>query len=89
MRAALGRVQPEVVVSANVIEVDSETWNSEVAQSRIPVLVDFWAPRCGPFFNPRRAVEAFASEYAGSAKVLRLNRDRKGTIAAEIEGHLA
>jgi thioredoxin 1 len=58
-----------------VTEVNDTNFESEVLQSSEPVLVDFWAPWCGPCRQIAPLVEQLAGENAGSAKVLKLNVD--------------
>ena len=58
-----------------VAEVDDTNFDAEVLQSSEPVLVDFWAPWCGPCRQIAPLVEQLAGENAGSAKVLKLNVD--------------
>jgi thioredoxin 1 len=58
-----------------VAEVNDTNFDAEVLQSSEPVLVDFWAPWCGPCRQIAPLVEQLAGENAGSAKVLKLNVD--------------
>lgn len=59
----------------NVIELTDANWESEVINSPIPVLVDFWAPWCGPCRIIAPVVEKLAGEFAGKIKVGKLNTD--------------
>jgi thioredoxin 1 len=68
---------------ANVSEVNESEWDAEVLKSETPVLVDFWAPWCGPCRALAPTVEAIAQELNGRMKVVKLNIDEAGALAGK------
>ena len=65
-----------------VAEVTTATFDQEVRQSDLPVLVDYWAPWCGHCRQVAPSVEAVAEEFAGKAKVFKIDVDKESEIAA-------
>jgi thioredoxin 1 len=63
--------------------VTEQTFENEVLKSTTPVLVDFWAAWCGPCKMIAPIVEDIAGEYVGKLKVLKLDVDENGGVAAK------
>lgn len=70
-------------MAGNVLEFTEANFSSEVLQSGQPVLVDFWAPWCGPCKMLGPTVEEIANDYAGKARVGKVNTDSDGGIASQ------
>jgi len=69
------------MASENVHEFQDSTFETEVLQSDQPVLVDFWAPWCAPCKAIAPFVEELANEFAGKAKVGKINVDDHQLVA--------
>ena len=65
------------------IEITDASFKSEVTDSPVPVLVDFWAPWCGPCKMIAPVLEEIAQEYEGKAKVVKINIDDNQNTPAQ------
>jgi thioredoxin 1 len=66
---------------SNALEVNVNTFDAEVLQSAVPVLVDYWAPWCGPCRMIAPTLDAIAQELAGKVKIVKVNVDENQALA--------
>lgn len=71
------------MAAANVLEFTDSNFKNEVLEAGGPVLVDFWAPWCGPCRKLAPMIDELASEYQGAAKVGKVNIDDNQQSAME------
>src|SRR6266550_6240953 len=63
------------LMAANVLELTDANWKSEVLDAAVPVMVDFWAPWCGPCRMLAPTIEKLAGELEGRVKIGKMNTD--------------
>ena len=71
------------MASKNLIQVDNKNYNQEVANSSQPILVDFWAPWCGPCRAVAPILEQLATKYEGKLKIGKVNVDEESALASK------
>jgi thioredoxin 1 len=70
-------------MAANLTELTDATFDETVNSSDMPVLVDFWAPWCGPCKMIGPIIEEIAQEYADKARICKVNTDEHREAAVE------
>jgi len=70
-----------MMAGVNTLTFTDATFDAEVINSDVPVLVDFWAEWCGPCRMMAPTIDAIAADYAGRVKVGKLNVDENGLTA--------
>ena len=68
-----------------MLEVTADTFEQEVLKSELPVVVDLWAPWCGPCKAIAPTLESVAVDYEGKVKIVKLNIDDSPSIAAQYQ----
>ncbi len=71
------------MAGANLIDIKGDNWKTEVLDSKLPVLVDFWAEWCGPCRMLTPILSELSSELAAQLKVVKVNVDENRELAAQ------
>lgn len=66
---------------SDIIDVTEASWDSEVAASETPVVVDFWAPWCGPCRMVAPEIDKLSAKYGSAVKFVKLNIDEASDLA--------
>jgi thioredoxin 1 len=71
------------MASPNVLNLSDSNFDTEVSKSALPVLVDFWAPWCGPCIQLSPVIDEIATERLGKALVVKVNVDESPALAGK------
>ncbi|RME60144.1 MAG: thioredoxin [Candidatus Dadabacteria bacterium] len=72
-------------MSGNIKEITDNDFETEVLKSETPVLVDFWAPWCGPCKSIAPVLDELANDYSGRLKIVKVNVDENQMTPAKYE----
>jgi len=67
------------------IEVNTDTFEKEVVQSEVPVLVDFWGPQCAPCLALMPKVEGLAEKYAEKLKITKVDASKNRRLCLSLK----
>ena len=73
------------MASSNVINLTDSNFDAEVLKSTVPILVDFWAPWCGPCIQLGPVIDEIANERVGKAVVAKVNVDESPALAGKFK----
>ena len=71
-------------MAENLLVVTDDNFDEQVLKSSTPVLVDFWAPWCGPCRAIGPTLEALAEEYKDRVKIMKMNVDENANVPATV-----
>jgi thioredoxin 1 len=71
-------------MSETVQHINDDQFDTEVLRSEVPVLVDFWAPWCGPCVRLGPMIERIATERGAALKVVKVNVDESPNVAGQM-----
>ena len=72
-------------MSSHLIQATDASFEQEVLNSSLPVLVDFWAPWCGPCLMVAPVIEQLAETYQGKLNVVKVNVDENPGVSARFQ----
>jgi thioredoxin len=77
--------EAEEIESGATVTATTDTFNELVLRSELPVIVDFWAPWCGPCQQMAPVFEKLAEQYQGSIRFVKVNTDEEQQLAAQYQ----
>jgi thioredoxin 1 len=81
----MGETNKVEVMNNNIVELTEANFETEVLQAALPVVVDFYAPWCGPCKMIAPLLEQFAGEFAGRLKFAKANVDETPVLASSFD----